>query len=508
MLVSEDCAEFVLSELNDYIKTWNSDLVKNVIDCLALCALKVGSYFKAYVSSLYTLIFGIRGYELNGYQNLPNWPETQPNHLLRGPQITSIKLNERIVASSGSYLPGISPISNPQDIKNKKPKFRKNLKNMKENISSNSDKHSLTTKNNNNSYKNVNSSPNSNHLNSSDDSDSELEKFLDSYDEDQSSDNIVNETSTFENRYHSHKQNKIKSKTSYISSSSTEDEYSESGRILKSNNTGEFNDTSSGSESDLSYTNKKNKIINHLSGFQYSKNHEKDKLEIHSNESSPQYKIDNQASTTSNNPWDNSSYISNIDPISSKSELPVELDPSFFSESNINSSSKVSEIEEAISKNSFLLQTEMFSSSSSGSDLDTNYNSAKKVLQKESISNVSFPPFSALNLAKNGSPTTSLNKLTLSALDFKSKSENSSYSHTSEHKNQRDSNPYKSTELISDDTFTGLDLKNSTSMPTTQLNLEQAHEKLGSNISELKNDKPKNKPYFDIEIEDDTNHWK
>ncbi|OMJ18397.1 AP-3 complex subunit beta-2 [Smittium culicis] len=459
------------------------------------------------------------GYELNGYQNLPSWPETQPNHLLRGPQITSIKLNERLAACNGSYLPGISPISNPQDIKNKKTNLRKNLKNMKEHISSNIDNHSLTTKNSNYTHKNVSSSPNSNHPNSSDDSDSELEKFLDSYDEEQGSDNIASKTSIYQNGNRSHKKNKIKSTISYISSSSSEGEYSETGRILKANNIVESNDSSSGSESDISDINKKNTFINHLNGFKYSKDYEKDKLESHYKESSYQNQANNQGLISSNNPWDNSNYINNIDHISSRSELPDELEASFLSQSNINSSSKVSEIEEAISKNSFVVETEMFSSSSSSSDLDTNYNFTKTTQQKESINNESLPPISALSLAKNSSPTTSLNKLTLSALNFKSKSENSSFSINSEHKNfkkgesanhknHRDSKSYKSTQLTSDDTFTGPDLKNSTSMPTTKLNFDQVHVELDSSIDLSKKDKPKNKTYFDIEIEDESNHWK
>ncbi|PVU89198.1 hypothetical protein BB559_005199 [Furculomyces boomerangus] len=51
------------------------------------------------------------GYEMEGYSELPEWPEKKPDHDLRGNATDAAIIQESMISSSGAYLPGISPMN-------------------------------------------------------------------------------------------------------------------------------------------------------------------------------------------------------------------------------------------------------------------------------------------------------------------------------------------------------------------------------------------------------------
>ncbi|PVU91226.1 hypothetical protein BB561_004510 [Smittium simulii] len=132
------------------------------------------------ISSLSSIL----GTEFNGYTELPEWPTVKPNHKLRSDHLSSILPISSHVTNKGTYIPGISPITNINN--NTKPKkslngnpnlvHTENVTNKNKN--SRNLETSIQTKSafEKNSSKNIKKSSTVSNLSSS--SDEELENFL------------------------------------------------------------------------------------------------------------------------------------------------------------------------------------------------------------------------------------------------------------------------------------------------------------------------------------------
>ncbi|OLY83266.1 hypothetical protein AYI68_g2597 [Smittium mucronatum] len=432
------------------------------------------------------------GYKLNGYDDLPNWPEIQPKHTLRGSQTSAIKLKEKLSNVGGAYLPGISPISKPQITQIKKLKYKYNPSSGKK-IDNLSKGRTELTQLSENTDRNLSQSGSSD--------DSELEDFLDSSNELHTQVNQEKSSNTPSPM----RSNYIKDINTEVSSSSSS--YSVSPK--KKHTISYFSKSRRNIISQDSSDESDNEIPLLSGNTRYDPTSQKLELlgSLHPGSYKSQQLTDQNGKNNIRilNPWESSlvnenteiKYVNKNSGVFNFSDLKHEKNP--------NKSKNDVDFEDLVKKNSFVVQIESHSSSSSSSENQSDDDVSQGLLKRDVSEKAKISSFTSAGISVSGDSLIKSHKLN-QIKDIYSSNSNSSTNlpndiAINEYKNGKNNNN-------SSNLFGGTSKSEISDFLRHNEDLKSKNNSLGSNSSKSHSYAVENEDLNEIEIQNSTDLWK